>query len=54
MEARVAALRRIGTRVEYHQFPRVGHGFGTGQGTSAQGWIGQAVRFWKKEIGVAL
>jgi acetyl esterase/lipase len=51
MEARIAALRHIGTRVEYHKYPRVGHGFGTGQGTSAQGWIDQAVRFWKKEIG---
>lgn len=51
MERRVAALRRIGTRVEYHKHPHVGHGFGTGQGTSAQGWIDRAVRFWKKEIG---
>jgi acetyl esterase/lipase len=51
MESRIAALRRIGTRVEYHKFPRVGHGFGTGHGTSAQGWIDQAVRFWEQEIG---
>lgn len=45
-----AKLRRIGTPVEYHKYPSVGHGFGTGQGTSAQGWIGEAVRFWEKEI----
>lgn len=50
MEARVAALRRIATPVEYHKYPGVGHGFGTGQGTSAQGWIGGAVQFWQKEI----
>ncbi|WP_454754099.1 alpha/beta hydrolase [Cupriavidus necator] len=50
METRVAALRRIGAPVEYHKYPGVGHGFGTGQGTSAQGWVGQAVQFWKKEI----
>lgn len=50
METRVTALRRIGTPVEYHKYPGVGHGFGTGQGTSAQGWIGQAVQFWEKEI----
>lgn len=50
MEARVAALRRIGTPVEYHLYSGVGHGFGTGQGTSAQGWITQAVQFWQKEI----
>ncbi|WP_218124452.1 alpha/beta hydrolase [Franzmannia pantelleriensis] len=53
METRIAALRRIGTRVEYHKYSGVGHGFGTGQGTSAQGWIGQAIRFWKKEIEIA-
>lgn len=50
METRIAALRRIGTPVEYHKYPSVGHGFGAGQGTSAQGWIVQAVRFWEKEI----
>lgn len=50
MQTRVAALRRMGTTVEYHQYPDVGHGFGTGQGTRAQGWIDQAVRFWEKEI----
>jgi acetyl esterase/lipase len=50
MEARIAALRRIGTEVEYHQYPEVGHGFGTGQGTRAQGWIDQAIAFWQKTI----
>jgi acetyl esterase/lipase len=50
MERRIAALRRIGTPVEYHRYPGVGHGFGSGHGTPAQGWIGQAVRFWAKEI----
>ena len=46
MERRVAALRRAGTEVEYHQYPGVGHGFGVGGGTSAEGWIRDAVRFW--------
>lgn len=53
MEARIAALRRVGTPVEYHKYPGLGHGFGTGQGTPAQGWIDQAVRFWEKEIRTA-
>lgn len=48
MERRVAALRRAGTDVEYHRYPGVGHGFGLGVGTSAEGWIGDAVRFWAK------
>lgn len=50
MASRIAALRRIGTPVEYHKYPEVGHGFGTGQGTSAQGWIDQAIRFWEKQL----
>lgn len=47
MERRIAALRRIGTPVEYHRFPNIGHGFGAGTGTSADGWIEQAARFWE-------
>ncbi len=50
MERRVAALRRAGTDVEFHHYARVGHGFGLGVGTSAEGWIADAVRFWAKHI----
>jgi acetyl esterase/lipase len=50
METRVAALRRAGTEVEFHKYPGVGHGFGLGEGTSAKGWIAEAVRFWTKHI----
>ena len=50
MERRVAALRRAGTDVEYHKYRRVGHGFGLGIGTSAEGWIAEAVRFWERHI----
>jgi len=57
MERRVAALRRAGTRVEYHKYPGVGHGFGLGVGTNAEGWIADAVRFWadqnQRELGPA-
>jgi acetyl esterase/lipase len=50
MEKRVEALRRAGTRVEYHKYHGVGHGFGLGVGTSAEGWIADAVRFWAEQI----
>jgi acetyl esterase/lipase len=50
VERRVAALRKAGTDVEYHKYPGVGHGFGLGVGTSAQGWIADAVRFWAQQI----
>jgi hypothetical protein len=36
--------------VEYHQYPNVGHGFGAGSGTSAEGWITEAVHFWAKQM----
>lgn len=50
MERRVAALRRTGTEVAYRKYPDVGHGFGVGTGTSAEGWVADAVRFWEKQM----
>ena len=50
MERRVRALRNRGTRVEFRPFPHVGHGFGLGIGTSAEGWISDAIRFWEASI----
>ncbi len=50
MERRVAALRQAGTEVAYHKYKGLGHGFGPGTGTSAEGWIADATRFWKKFI----
>ena len=48
MARRVSALRSSGTDVEFRVFPAVGHGFGLGIGTTAEGWIGEAIRFWKR------
>jgi acetyl esterase/lipase len=50
MERRVEALRKSGTRVEFHKFKGLGHGFGPGTGTSAEGWIDEAIRFWETSI----
>ncbi|MBL8142342.1 MAG: prolyl oligopeptidase family serine peptidase [Acidobacteria bacterium] len=50
MKRRVEALRRSGTTVEYHEYPGVGHGFGLGAKTSADGWVFEAIRFWRKSI----
>lgn len=47
METRVEALRRAGTEVEYHKYKNLGHGFGPGKGTSAEGWVFEAIRFWQ-------
>ncbi len=48
MERRIAALRHVGTEVEYHQYKNLRHGFGLGTGTSAEGWIDDAMRFWER------
>jgi AraC-like DNA-binding protein len=50
MEQRIAQLRRAGTEVEYRKFKDLGHGFGPGTGTSAEGWINEATRFWARSI----
>jgi acetyl esterase/lipase len=48
MERRIAALRQAGTVVEYHKYKNLEHGFGLGTGTSAEGWIDDAIRFWER------
>ncbi|HEY9214327.1 MAG TPA: alpha/beta hydrolase [Ancylobacter sp.] len=48
MERRVTTLRRAGTQIEYRTYQHLGHGFGPGTGTSAEGWIAAAVRFWEE------
>ena len=50
MQRRVEALRDAGTKVEYRKYPNVGHGFGLGTKTSAEGWIFDAIRFWETSM----
>lgn len=50
MKRRVEALRKLGTRVEYREYAGVGHGFGLGVGTAAEGWIFQAIQFWQTSL----
>ena len=50
VERRVAALRRAGAEVRYRKYRGVGHGFGVGTGTAAEGWIADAVRFWATQM----
>jgi acetyl esterase/lipase len=47
MERRLEALERAGVPVAYRKVPGLGHGFGLGNGTAAQGWVDEAVRFWE-------
>jgi len=50
MERRVNAMRSAGIDVELHVYPNVGHGFGLGFGTNAEGWLEDAVRFWENHM----
>ena len=52
MERRVATLQTRGTAVEFQRYRGVGHGFGPGIGTSAEGWLDRAIRFWERSIKV--
>jgi acetyl esterase/lipase len=49
MEKRVEALRKSSATVEYRKYKSLAHGFGMGTGTSAEGWIFEAVRFWEQQ-----
>ena len=50
MERRVNSMRSAGIDVEFHVYQNVGHGFGLGIGTNAEGWLEDAVRFWESHM----
>lgn len=50
MERRLEALDALGIPTEFHHYPGLGHGFGLGTGTVAQGWIEQAAAFWEAQM----
>lgn len=50
MERRVETLSAMGVDTEFHHYSGLGHGFGLGAGTAAEGWFDDAVAFWEKQI----
>lgn len=50
MESRINNLETLGIDTEFHTYPGLGHGFGLGTGTAAEGWIEDAVAFWEKQM----
>lgn len=50
MERRVQALAAMGVDTEFHKYPNLGHGFGLGLGTSAEGWLDLAAAFWERQM----
>jgi acetyl esterase/lipase len=50
VERRVENLRNAGVEVEYRKYKNAGHGFGLGVGTDAEGWMNDAIQFWKSHM----
>ena len=48
MQRRVQALADMGVPTEFHVYDGLGHGFGLGTGTVAEGWFDLAVNFWEE------
>ena len=51
MQAQLGAMQEAGIDTEFHVYPGLGHGLGLGTDTSAEGWLGDAVAFWEKQMG---
>ena len=50
MERRLTAMSTLGIPTEFHHYPGLPHGFGLGTGTVAEGWLDEAVTFWKAQM----
>lgn len=50
MEQWLERLAALGIDTEFHVYPGLGHGFGLGTGTAAEGWLDDAVAFWEKQM----
>lgn len=50
MQRRLEVLASLGIPTEFHHYPGLGHGFGLGTGTVAEGWLDQAVAFWEAQM----
>ena len=44
------AMSTLGIPTEFHHYPGLPHGFGLGTGTVAEGWLDEAVAFWKAQM----
>ena len=50
MQRRLNAMSALGIPTEFRHYPGLPHGFGIGNGTVAEGWIDEAIAFWKKQM----
>lgn len=50
MKQRLDLLNILHIPTEFHCYKGLSHGFGLGIGTIAEGWVDDAIAFWKKQI----
>lgn len=50
MQTRLQKLSALGIPTEFHVYEGLGHGFGIGTGTVAEGWVTDAIEFWKENM----
>ena len=50
MQRRIDAMAALGISTEFHAYDGLGHGFGLGTGTVADGWLDLAVNFWEEQM----
>ncbi len=50
MQNRLQRLSAMGIPTEFHVYEGLGHGFGIGIGTVADGWVNDALKFWQKNM----
>lgn len=50
MKQRIDAMAVAGIPTEFHAYEGLGHGFGLGRETAAEGWLDDAVAFWERQM----
>ncbi len=50
MKQRLSYLQQLGIPTEFHVYQGLNHGFGLGEGTDAEGWINDAIKFWQANM----
>lgn len=50
MQERINKIKQNGTDAEIEIFDGLPHGFGLGEGTKAEGWINNAIKFWERNM----
>ncbi len=50
MKRRIDAMAADGIPTEFHAYEGLGHGFGLGRGTQAEGWLDDATAFWNQQM----